>query len=181
MPKPNLAQISERLSLAQESFLRAADSILPDLWQARPPDGGWAAAEIVAHLCQVERGVIGSADRIVRHPPRPIPLLKRFHFPLKMVEARVIRRQSPIPLDPDLLSSKETMLAALRGVRERTFAFLEETSPRNLSAYYWPHPFLGMLNAYAWFQMIASHQIRHTKQMRQLSHGLPKHVVTSQK
>lgn len=181
MPKPDLAAISNRLARAQEGFLRAADSVPPDLWQARPPDGGWSPAEIAAHLCQVERGVIGTADRIFRHPPRVVPLLKRFHFPLKMVEARVIRRQSPIPLDPGLLSTKESMLAALRALRERTLAFLEETSSRDLSAYYWPHPFLGMLNAYAWFCMIASHQIRHTKQVQQLLHGLPKHVLTSQK
>jgi uncharacterized damage-inducible protein DinB len=179
--KPDLAAISNKLARAQEDFLRAADFTPPDLWRTRPPNGGWSAAEIVAHLCQVERGVIGAADRIIRHPPRPVPFLKRFHFPLEMVEARVIRRQSPIPLDPDLLSTKESMLASLRALRERTLAFLEETSSRDLSAYYWPHPFLGMLNAYAWLCMIASHQIRHTKQMRQLSAGLPKHVVTSQK
>jgi len=32
-----------------------------------------------------------------------------------------------------------------------------------------PHPFLGTLNLCEWFQMIASHQIRHTKQMREIA------------
>ena len=181
MSNPNLARITDKLARTQKAFLRAADAIPGDLWQTRPPRGGWSAAEIAAHLCQVERSVLGTADRITRHPPRPVPFLKRFHLPLKIVEAPVIRRQSPIPLDPDLLDSKESMLANLRSVRERTFAFLDETSARDLSAYFWPHPFVGMLNAYRWFEMIASHQIRHTKQVLRIFHGLPKDVVSSQK
>lgn len=181
MSQPSLARIADKLARAQADFLRAADGIPCDLWQTHPPKGGWSAAEIVAHLCQVERNVLGTADRITRHPPRPIPLFKRFHLPLSFVEARLVRRQSPIPQDPGLLDSKESMLADLRSVRERTFAFLDETSGRNLSAYFWPHPFLGMLSAYGWFEMIASHQIRHTKQVLHIFHGLPKHVVSSQK
>jgi len=177
--KPSLARITDKLARAQQAFLGAADAIPPDLWRTRPPEGGWSPAEITAHLCQVERTILGTADRILRHPPRPTPLLKRLHLPLKLVESRLLRRKSPIPLDPELLAEKETMLAVLRGVRERTFAFLEETSTRNLSGYFWPHPFLGMLNAYAWFEMIAAHQLRHTRQMLQLFHNLPKHVVTS--
>ena len=181
MPKPDLARITGKLARSQADFLCTADAVPCELWQTRPPDGGWSPAEIVAHLCQVERGVLGTADRIIRHPPRPVPFLKRFHVPLRIVEARVIRRESPIPLDPELLDGKEPMLANLRSVRERTLAFLEETSARDLSAYYWPHPFLGMLNSYRWFEMIASHQIRHVKQMQRISHGLPKDVVSSQK
>ena len=181
MPKPDLASIVEKLARAQTAFLRAADLVPLDLWRTRPPYGGWSSAEVVAHLCQVERTVTGAADRIIRHSPKPIPFLRRFHVPLRIVEARLLRRQTPIPLDPELLDSKEAMLAALRSVRERTVAFLEETSSRDLSPYFWLHPFLGMLNTYRWFEFIAAHQARHTKQMLQISHGLPKDVVSSQK
>ena len=63
-----------------------------------------------------------------------------------LVESRIIRRKSPIPLDRGLLNGQEEMLGELRAARERTLAFLEEMSKRDLSAYCWPHPFLGMLN-----------------------------------
>ena len=43
------------------------------------------------------------------------------------------------------------MIAKLRGVRERTLSFLEETHGRDLSTYSWLHPFLGYLNFYEWF------------------------------
>jgi len=90
------------------------------------------------------------------------------HLPLWLVEARVIRRKSPVPLDESLLGEKEAMLAGLRAVRERTMAFIEETERRDLRAYCWRHPFLGMLNVYEWMEMIAAHQLRHTKQVREI-------------
>ena len=67
-----------------------------------------------------------------------------------------------------MLREKEVMLAELRGARERTLAFLSETEKRDLTAYCWKHPFLGMLNIYEWMEMIAAHQIRHTKQMKEV-------------
>ncbi len=127
----------------------------------------------------VERAIIGGADRITQKIPKPIPFLKRFHFPLWLVESRVIRRKSPIPLDPGLVSTKEQMLGELRAARERPLAFLEETCKRDLSAYRWPHAFLGMLNVYEWFEMIASHPVRHTKQMREIAARLPKAVESA--
>jgi len=72
--------------------------------------------------------------------------LKRFHLPLWLVEARVIRRRSPVPLDETLMAEKEALLADLRGVRKRGLALISETERRESSAYCWRHPSLGMLN-----------------------------------
>ncbi len=73
------------------------------------------------------------------------------------------------------------MLGELRGVRERTLAFIEETRGCDLNKYNMPHPFLGTLNAYDWLQFIASHEIRHMKQMREIAGTLPKTVTSLQK
>jgi hypothetical protein len=45
----------------------------------------------------------------------------------------------------------------------------------------WAHAFLGMLNVYEWFEMIASHELRHTKQIKELAAHLPKAVENTQK
>jgi uncharacterized damage-inducible protein DinB len=174
-----LDPIREKLSCAQTAFFRAADSVPAEQWNTKPKADEWSAAELVAHLVMVERAIIGGADRITQKKPKPIPFLKRFHYPMWLVESRIIRRKSPIPLDHTLLNTKEEMLGELRAARERTLAFLEETSKRDLSAYCWPHAFLGMLNVYEWFEMIASHEIRHTKQMRELAARLPKAVESA--
>jgi hypothetical protein len=80
-----------------------------------------------------------------------------------------------------MLCEKEKMLAELRTIRERSLAFLAETEGRDLREYRRPHPFLRMLNTYEWFGMIALHEIRHTKQMREIASNLPKVVATRQK
>jgi uncharacterized damage-inducible protein DinB len=173
--------ILTRLARAHAGLLRAADSVPPEQWKISPAEGAWSAGELVAHLIMVERAIIGSADRVSQKPPKPIPFLKRFHLPMALVESRIIRRKSPLALDPQLVREKEEMLAEFREVRERTLAFLEETKKRDLSAYRWPHAFLGMLSAYEWFQMIAAHEIRHTKQMQEITANLPKVVASLQK
>ncbi|HKN73966.1 MAG TPA: DinB family protein [Candidatus Acidoferrum sp.] len=143
--------------------------------------GRWSAAELVAHLMMVERAVIGKADRIAQKPPKRIFLLKRIHIPMTFVESRWIRRKSPVPVEPEMLRDKEVMIAELRTVRERSLAFLEETRSRNLAEYRWAHPALGTLNVYDWLRFIASHEIRHTEQMKEIAASLPKAIESLQK
>jgi hypothetical protein len=169
-----LAPVLEKLAHAQSRLLHTADSVHPDQWKTRPTRSGWSAAEVIAHLIMVERAVLGSADRVTQHTPKHFSLLRKIHFPLALVEFRLIRRKTPIPLDPELVREKETMLAELREVRERTLAFVDETKGRDLSKYRWRHAFLGSLNTYDWLQMIACHEIRHEKQMLEIAEAYRK-------
>jgi DinB superfamily len=150
-------------------MLGTADEVPSDQWRTRPNDGGWSAAEIIAHLIMVERSVVGKADRVVQHPPRKFSRLQKLHFPLALVEARLVRRKAPMPVDPEMIGEKETMLAELREIRERLLAFIDETKERNLGMYRWQHPFLGSLSTYEWFEMVARHELRHVKQMREIA------------
>ena len=170
-----------KLAASQQEFLLAAEAISAAKWRQPPAAGAWSAAELVAHLCQVERGILGYADRVIRKTPLPVPFYRRFHFPLALVESRLIRRKAPAEPNPAALSGKETMLADLRAVREKTLAFLEETGQRDLAPYFWRHPFLGQLNFYDWFAFVAAHQVRHIGQMLEIAKNLPKDVANSQK
>jgi uncharacterized damage-inducible protein DinB len=178
---PDLTSTAQKLRRVQQSMLAIADTIHPAEWTTPPAPGCWSAAHIVSHLCVVERGTLAYADRVIRKTPLPVSFFKRFHLPIALVELRLIKRKAPKIVAPAELSSKETMLAELRGVRERTLSFLEETHSRDLRAYVWPHPFLGPLNFYQWFTFVAAHQARHTKQLVALSKNLPNHVANSQK
>ena len=178
---PPLKTIVENLHRAQKELLSAADTVPADQWKTNPGEGRWSACELVGHLITVERAIIGRADKLLQKPPKSLPFYKRFHLPVAVAESRLIRTKSPISTDSQILREKEEMLADLREVRERTLAFMEETSGRDLSKYTMPHPFLGTLNAYEWFQMIASHEVRHTKQMREIAATLPKVVTNLQK
>jgi uncharacterized damage-inducible protein DinB len=177
----SLATIVENLARAQSDLLHAADTVSADQWKTRPADGRWSAGELIGHLSAIERAILSRADRLLQKPPKSVPFYKRFHVPMMIVEARVIRRKAPVPLEPHVVHEKEEMLAELRGVRERTLAFIEETRGRDLSKYNMAHPFLGTLNTYEWLQFIASHEIRHMKQMREIAETLPKTVTSLQK
>ena len=177
----SLKTIVENLKRAQVELLRAADAVPAEHWKTRPADGRWSAGELIGHLSEIERAILSRADKQLQKPPKIVPFYKRFHVPMMIVERRVIRRKAPSNVEPQNVGEKEEMLAEFRGVRERTMAFIEETRGRDLSKYNMPHPFLGNLNAYDWLQFIASHEIRHTKQMREIAGALPKSVTTLQK
>src|SRR5208282_1417497 len=169
------------MAKAQTGLLSAADAVPAAEWKIRPSEGRWSAAELIAHLMMIERAVIGKADRVAQKSPKRIPLLKRIHLPMAFVESRWIRRKTPVAVEPEMLRDKEVMLAELRTVRERSLAFLEETRSRNLAEYSWAHPALGTLNMYEWMRFLAAHEIRHTKQMREIAASLPKAIETLQK
>jgi hypothetical protein len=177
---PQLSPIRTKLDEAQSGFLRAANGSPAEKWAEKSRAEEWSAAEITAHLIMVERGVVSTAAHIVQKQPRFFPLWKRLHLPIWFVEIRFVRRKAPFPLDFALVGKKEEMLGELRLTRRRSLAFLVETETRDLSAYRWKHPFLGRLNTYEWFEMIAAHQVRHTKQLKDLIRQLPKVVESSQ-
>jgi len=177
----SLATIIENLARAQDELLRAADAVPADKWKTRPAEGRWSAGELIGHLIMIERAIVSGTDKVLRKPPKGVPFFKRLHVPMAVVKSRLIRLKTPIPLDPEIVHEKEEMLAELRQVRKRTLAFIEETMERDLSKYRIPHPFLGTLNTYEWFQLIASHEIRHMKQMREIAGSLPKTVTTLHK
>jgi len=140
------------------------------------------AGELVGHMSAIERDILSRAGKLLQKPPESVPFFKRFHVPMMFVEARVIRRKAPVKLEPKVVPEKGEMLAAeLRGVRERTLAFIEKTRGGDLSKYRMAHPSLGSLNAYQWLQFLAAHEKRHRKQMRDIAGTLPKTVTNLQK
>jgi len=175
----NVQSAVGKLRRAQATFLSAADLVTSANWKTAPHADSWCASHVVAHLCQVERSVLADASRVIHKAPLPIPYFQRFHIPFAVVELRLVKRTTPIPIDSELFASKEIMLAELESVRGRTLAFLEDTRNRDLSAYDWPHAFLGKLNFYSWFTFLAAHQIRHTRQLVDVAKNIPKRVVSS--
>jgi DinB superfamily len=170
--------ILENLARAQQRFLRTADAVSVERWQTRPDRDRWSAAELVAHLIVVESAVIGAAGRVLQRGPRRTTLLKKFHLPLALAEARVIKLKSPLPLDPELVREKETMLAELREVRRGTLAISRKRKGETCAPMVGG---IGSLNMYGWFQLIASHQVRHEKQLRETADCLRKVIATLQK
>ena len=170
----NITPIIEKLNAVRAELESTGTAIPAEFWGKPPRPGAWSAAEVMAHLTMVERKITEGAARLVRSAPPPVPLWKRLHIPARLAEWRGFRAKTPLPLDRNLLADKEVTLARLAELRRGTLALLEEHRGRELSAYRWKHPFFGSLNYYSWFRMIAHHEARHTKQLREIAKSFQK-------
>ena len=168
----DLTPIVGRLNQTRTGLLAVLDTIPAERWRKQPPQGGWSAAEVIAHLTMVEQAILGGAERVLQKEPAPIPLWKRLHIPPVVSEWRTFKAKTPIPLDPSLLDEKQAMLDRFQALRQRTLIFIEANRNRDLSRWRYPHPFFGSLNVYSWLKNIYHHEIRHTKQLREIARSV---------
>jgi hypothetical protein len=169
MARANLGPIRALLSNTRERFIEAADEFPAEKWAEPPTLGSWSAAEIVTHTMQVEEAIILASRKVLSRAPHPVPFLKRFHLPLVLATARGRKLESPIPIDPARVPAKVDYQAKIAEVREATLAFMSDTAERDLSSYNFPHDVFGPLNLYGWFRLIAYHELRHAKQIREVA------------
>ncbi len=163
-----IKHILERLHQAREGLEAECRTVPAELWRHSLRPGAWSAGEVIAHLTMVEQAITDGAAKLIAAPPRPIPFAKRLHLPVVLAAWRGFKAKTPIPLDSKLVAGREEMLANFAALRGKTVAFLEENAARDLSSYRWRHPFFGQLNFYQWFKLLAYHEERHTKQIREI-------------
>jgi len=170
----DLQPIVHRLTQARAELLAAAESVPAERWRQAPAPGKWSAAEVIAHLTQVETAIVDGMERLLASAPQPVPFWKRLHIPPRVSRWRFFRAQTPLALDAALLGEKPAMLARFAAGRDRTLKLLETHRDKDLGRWRFRHPFFGSLNGYAWFKNIYHHEIRHTAQLREIAKVLKK-------
>ncbi len=164
----DVSSILGQLKRARTKLEAAAHAVPAERWRQPPRSAAWSAAEVIAHLTMVERAITDGAGKVLSKEPRHVPLWKRLHAPPWLAAWRVFRARTPIPVDPKLLAERGEMLSRLGEQRQHTISMLEQTRECDLRAYRWPHPFFGSLSFYQWFKILAYHEARHTKQIREI-------------
>lgn len=164
----DLQPIIDRLQEVRAELMAVAERVPAEKWRERPAAGKWSAAEVIAHLTQVEQAIADGAAKLFAGAPRPVPFWKRLHIPPKISEWRWPRARTPLPLDGSLLADKQTMLGRFARGRERTLKLLETHRDKDLRRWRAPHPFFGSLNGRQWIVLVGQHEIRHTKQLREI-------------
>ncbi len=165
----NLDPILALLSGSRSQFIATADAFPSDQWSAAPAEGKWSAGEIVVHTMQVEESIIRASKKTVQKPPYPVPFLKRFHLPLALAAGRARKLKSPIAIDGTRVPTQSEYAEKIAAPRRGTLEFIDETRDRDLRPYTFPHPVFGPLNIYDWFRLIAYHELRHAKQIREVA------------
>ena len=170
----DVAAIVELLNRAHLEFVETCEQIPANRWKKNPAYGGWSAGEVVAHLTMVEAVVWNGVREELSKQAQRYSLLKKMHIPVVMTAFRVIKRKNPIPLDATLVKARQEALESYSAARNRTLKFIAEQSSRDLAPYRRQHPFLGSLNLYDWMRMLAYHEMRHTKQIREIGKSFKK-------
>lgn len=165
----NLEPILDLLKTSRHRFVATANEVPAEVWRESPGAERWSAAEVTAHVVMVEQAIIDGARKVLQAAPKSVPLLKRLHAPVALAAWQGAKRKSPLPLDPSLVTNRVEALSRLDTVREGTLRFIESTRGQDLRAYRFPHPFMGSLNIYDWFRLIAYHDLRHAQQIRDVA------------
>jgi len=164
-----LEPIYSLLSSTRSRFIATVDGFPADRWRESPADEVWSAAEVVTHTMQVEESIVAASKRALVAGPKPIPFLKRFHPPMAMASLRRRKFKTPIRLDERRIPEKSEYVERITATRKATLDFIASVADKNLSDYSFPHPAFGPLNLYSWFRLIAYHEIRHAKQIREVA------------
>ena len=164
--------IRSKLEKSHAGLLDAAAQIPVRQWQQRPGPGRWSGAEVLSHLTTVERRIQDGAETELAREPASVPFWQRLHIPPKLSEYRLIKVKTPLPLDTSVLDERKAMLEKCGAIRTRTFEILEANAKLDLRRWRWPHPFFGSINGRGWFVAIACHEVRHSKQLREIARAL---------
>jgi len=164
----DIAAIVELLNRAHLDLLEACEQLPSARWKRSPAKGCWSAGEVVAHLTMVETSVLTGTRELLSRKPGYHSTWQRIHIPVYVTTWRMIKRRTPVPLDSSLVKERDEALENYSAARTRTLKLLAQHSPRDLAPFRRKHPFLGSLNLYDWMRMLAYHEIRHTKQIREI-------------
>lgn len=134
----------------------------------RPAENEWSVAEVVEHLCLVEGAVMGFVKSKLDEPPVKVSFLKKL-LPMRIVSLRVKRLQAPKRVEPSRnLPPMEELVKRYDTIRAGTKDVCIKEGRERLSGVCFKHPYFGDMDGAAAVSMLAFHEQRHLKQIRDI-------------
>jgi hypothetical protein len=179
-----LDAIRAELRDAQSAVARLASQVSDQEFVRRPPNGGWSAAECIAHLTLTTEGYIPLLSAARRAVPEgtPLPSSYRMGFAAWMLwwilkpPARGYSKSRTLPaFVPGSAAPKTATIAAFNRSQEALIAWIAgvERAPLNHMLVTSPFSEKMKYNAYGALRVIAVHQRRHLWQAERALQGLP--------
>ncbi len=135
-----------RLDSTQRKIATTIGTLETGLFRKRPAENEWSIAEVIHHLRLVEERVLSDLNASVQRPQGKVGMLKKL-VPMRIVSLRFYRVKAPKAVQPGNPPPKGR--ARLRQISFR-------------------HPILGNLDGVAAISMVAFHEQRHYKQIREI-------------
>ena len=177
-PDPHLTDaertaVIRLLTDARAALLGAVEPLSDAQWSFKPEPDRWSIGEIVEHLGLVERGLFRRVERALDKPADPewdASIDRKTEMIAQTLGDRVARREAPAPVIPTGTVGRDEALRIYTTRREESLAFAT-TTREPLKAHTDDHhrPAIGTLNAYQWLMYIPLHNLRHVKQIEEIT------------
>ena len=164
---------------AQRSELRAAiDSVPAEARNKQPGDNQWSVAQVLDHLTIVDKRVAAGVGKWIADA-RATGLGQETEttsvaatIPNEKIVDRSRKVQAPEEIRPRTDVDAETAWSELEQARAKLRAAFLTGDGLALEQVVQPHPVLGPINIYQWMLFCASHEARHTLQIREIAQQL---------
>ncbi len=158
----------KRLDVVHAQLKTTVGGVDPTLLSKRPAENEWSIAEVIDHLCLVEGVVMKGIKSKLAQPPVKVGFLRKF-FPMRIVSLRMKRLQAPKYVQPaNDLPPMDELLKKFDVVRANTKEICIKEGPERLSQVCLKHPYFGDMDGAAAVSMVAFHEQRHLKQIRDI-------------
>ena len=115
----------------------------------------------------VEQAVVAELEKALQRPPQKIGLLKKL-IPMRLVSWRFIRVSAPKAVMPAGFSNARDSMQSWETVRTKLKNLCGTLDSRRLKQLAFRHPLLGNIDGLATISMVAFHEERHYKQIREI-------------
>jgi hypothetical protein len=157
----------KRLDTVHAELKTTVNGVDPALLSRRPAENEWSVAEVIEHLCLVEGAVMKGITTKLAQPPVKVSFLKKF-FPMRIVSLRMKRLQAPKYVQPASdLPPVDELMKKFDAVRATTKELCIKEGSERLSQVCLKHPYFGDMDGAAAVSMVAFHEQRHLKQIRE--------------
>jgi uncharacterized damage-inducible protein DinB len=168
---PHIVGVFQQLDGARTKLRAAVDLVPADLRGRRPGDDRWSVNEILEHLSLVEQrfgGLIAMRIAEARQSGIGPEQETREPFPARlnqMFADRANRRSAPEAVHPTGSLGEKAAWEAVERARALIREIVSAADGLALSHVVHNHPVFGTLNVYQLVELIANHEVRHSKQI----------------
>lgn len=156
-----------RLDSIHSKLLNTVGTIDDSTFSRKPSDGEWSVAEIVHHLCLVERRVIKELEKELSGSPRKLGFFRQL-VPTSIVALRLVRVKAPKGMNPVDPPGKNEVIENYNVARSKLKELCAIHGRQRLKQVVFKHPFLGDINGTATISFVGYHEVRHFKQIREV-------------
>lgn len=157
----------KRLDSVHARLSAAISATHSRLFSERPAQNEWNIAEVIQHLCLVEERVLEELQKSLDGPPAKVGFLKKL-VPMRIVSLRLIRVKAPRAVRPGNPPAMDELIKNYDRARANLKKLCAKYGRERLKKVSVKHPFLGVIDGAAAVSMVAFHEQRHYKQIREI-------------